>query len=352
MNKSFTLLELLIVIGILSAISVIVVIAVDPVEQLNKARDVKRMTELSQIRDAILLYISENNTLPTTSTNSLSNNTNLDGTGWIPIDFTKITIGKPLPYLPLDPKNNSNNYYTFISDGKYFEINTNLESKTYKDKMTNDGGDDDTKYQNTTFPYTKKGFVGAWFFNEGQGTKTFDISGNNNNGTLGTDSIWVEGKNAYGLGATTESNILTVPDIDFSSAYTFVIWSKATGAPNLFGRWPSSPPRSGAIYIANSRTDVRFYDSNCGWDTQIMINGTKNTMDGNWHHIALTYNGSDAYLYVDGVQDGSDLGNNGVCNCNISWTIGTGVRGIIDTALMYNRALSAEEISTLYNSTK
>ena len=93
MSKSFTLLELLIVIGILSAISVIVVIAVDPVEQLNKARDVKRMTELSQIRDAILLYISENNTLPTTSTNSLSNNTNLDGTGWIPIDFTKITIG-------------------------------------------------------------------------------------------------------------------------------------------------------------------------------------------------------------------------------------------------------------------
>ena len=96
MNKSFTLLELLIVIGILSAISVIVVIAVDPVEQLNKARDVKRMTELSQIRDAILIYISEGHTLPTTSTNSLSGfppgKTNLDGTGWIPIDFTKITI--------------------------------------------------------------------------------------------------------------------------------------------------------------------------------------------------------------------------------------------------------------------
>ena len=155
MSKSFTLLELLIVIGILSAISVVVVIAVDPVEQLNKARDIKRMTELSQIRDAILIYISENNTLPTTSTNSLSNKTNLDGTGWIPIDFTKITIGKPLPYLPLDPKNNSSFHYIFLSDGNHFELDCILESKLYKDKMTKDGGNNNNKYEvgtTTIFP--------------------------------------------------------------------------------------------------------------------------------------------------------------------------------------------------------
>ena len=148
MNKSFTLLELLIVIAIIAVLSTVVIFALDPGEMMAKARDTKRLTDLTQLEKAIIVYLSEGNkTLPSTTTNSLSGNTNINGTGWLPIDFTSSTLGSSIPSLPIDPKNNNNYYYNFISDGNYFEINCRLESKTYKDKTANDGGNVDSVYE-------------------------------------------------------------------------------------------------------------------------------------------------------------------------------------------------------------
>ena len=148
MNKSFTLLELLIVIAIIAVLSTVVIFALDPGEMMAKARDTKRLTDLTQLEKAIIVYLSEGiKTLPTTSTNSLGGNTNINGTGWLPIDFTSSTLGSSIPSLPIDPKNNSSYYYTFISDGTNFELDCVLESKTYRDKMTNDGGDRSDRYE-------------------------------------------------------------------------------------------------------------------------------------------------------------------------------------------------------------
>jgi hypothetical protein len=74
-----------------------------------------------------------------------------DSTGWIPVQFSQITLGSPLSSLPVDPTNNTSYYYAYAatttSGGSYyFEIDTFMESTKYKaggsnDATTYDGGD-------------------------------------------------------------------------------------------------------------------------------------------------------------------------------------------------------------------
>ncbi len=53
MNKSFTLVELLIVIGILAILTAAVVVVLNPAELLKQARDSKRLQDLSSIDQSL-----------------------------------------------------------------------------------------------------------------------------------------------------------------------------------------------------------------------------------------------------------------------------------------------------------
>ena len=58
-KKGFTLLELLIVIGILSILSTTVVLVINPAQLLKKARDSQRISDLSTMKTAIAYYVTE-----------------------------------------------------------------------------------------------------------------------------------------------------------------------------------------------------------------------------------------------------------------------------------------------------
>ena len=87
--------------------------------------------------------------------------------------------------------------------------------------------------------------------------------------------------------------------------------------------------------------------------------------DGHWHQLVATFDGTEQRLYVDGKAEGEALiwkppGKAGatdfnlVIGCNRSsvgdYDIGMSFRGFIDEPMMWNRALSPEEIAFLYRS--
>ena len=179
-KKGFTLLELLIVIGILSILSTTIVLVINPAELLKKARDSQRISDLNTIKTAIAYYITEvadpnigdigmtysdvaavvctfdSTTRPTGPNQGAFK---VDGEGWIPIKFVDITGGSPIGALPRDPAasddQTGNHYYVYglLSDTDYtFKLMANMESKYYStdgdgDVESTDGGTVDTLYE-------------------------------------------------------------------------------------------------------------------------------------------------------------------------------------------------------------
>jgi RNA polymerase sigma factor (sigma-70 family) len=96
------------------------------------------------------------------------------------------------------------------------------------------------------------------------------------------------------------------------------------------------------------------------------VNMSKSVLsDGQWHHLAVTFDGTQQLMYVDGMAQGKavvwkmpgeiqstdfDL----VIGCNRSNLdeddLGISFRGLIDEPMMWNRALSADEVAFLVES--
>ncbi len=173
-TKGFTLVELLIVIGILAILTAAVVIILNPGELLKQARDSQRMSDLDAVKSAISLYLTDAATPSITGNNAncyvytgsssaaacgsrfASGTTTTvatrvtDGTGWIPVNFGSISGGSPLSTLPVDPSQGTTYYYAYKGDNTnlVFEINAVLESTKYAtSKQGSDGGNSASIYE-------------------------------------------------------------------------------------------------------------------------------------------------------------------------------------------------------------
>lgn len=169
-NRGFTLIELLIVIAILAVLAVAVVVVLNPAELLKQARDSNRISDLGSIDKALSIYFYDRAltsytatttctvgiTFPGLSSGTCGTNasTSITGGGWVVADLSLISIDSPLSRLPLDPVNNTDNYYAYKGSstvGKY-ELDANMESSKYSsggasDVESNDGGDMTTWYE-------------------------------------------------------------------------------------------------------------------------------------------------------------------------------------------------------------
>ena len=161
-NKGFTLVELLIVIGILAVLATTAVIVLNPVELLKQARDSQRLSDLDSVRSATSLYLADVtspsftagpfSTASTTcafTTCTLRAVYTIAGSGWAAVDLSAITGGSPLSVLPRDPTNSGLLQYAWKANSasSTFEIDAQLESAKYTSKMTTDGGDSTSYYE-------------------------------------------------------------------------------------------------------------------------------------------------------------------------------------------------------------
>ena len=209
--------------------------------------------------------------------------------------------------------------------------------------------------------------VGFWKFDEGSGTSVSDSSGNGNNGTV-IGANWTTGK--YGNALNFSPTTTTSPSA--SNTYVNVGNRSALNPTNelTMTAWVyiKSDPW-GALVISKTNAiygfDLGYDNSDAGnglypeiWDTESNCfdfdSGT--VLLNNWQFLAVTWKtGGNMTGYINGTQVAQIPASTLPIGSNIlPVTIGRaswgsyGVNGTIDEVRIYNRSLSAAEISQIY----
>lgn len=204
------------------------------------------------------------------------------------------------------------------------------------------------------------------------GATITDRGSGGNNGTLVNSPGSVAGHTGEALsfnGTNQSINSGHATNLDVTT-FTLACWFKATSVP-------SAGSGGGSRWFFGKDTNTgRSFAYGINYDfshnlaaLQIQINGTNYggssvgagtaiTVDGLWHHATLTYDGTNVVYYLDGVPDGSAAGATPAATAT---DLLIGARGYpsfegrfagsLDEVRIYDRALSASEVTDLYNFT-
>lgn len=121
-QKGFTLIEIIVVVGILAVLTITALIAFNPSYQFQKARDAQRKSDLSQISKALENYNGDYGSYP-------SNTASYQITG-VPWGTPWTVAGKNVTYMTLVPKDPSSSrkyIYYVTSDGQSYYLYASLE---------------------------------------------------------------------------------------------------------------------------------------------------------------------------------------------------------------------------------
>jgi prepilin-type N-terminal cleavage/methylation domain-containing protein len=171
-KDGFTIVELLIVIAIIAVLSVGVIYFLNPSQLASQGRDSNRISDLTSLNQNVALYhetapagnlgsssvvyISVPDPFATSTAGdqcqglglatssytyhcaASSTYRNVNGTGWLPINFSA-TTGVTLGTLPVDPVNTTSTgeYYKYTANGSQYEfVATPESSKTYANNQS------------------------------------------------------------------------------------------------------------------------------------------------------------------------------------------------------------------------
>lgn len=136
-RSGFTLVELLLVIFIIGLLASIVVVAVNSAR--IKARDGRRIADVTQVRNAVEMFADQSGTFPSTGGNWQDSGSN--PTNWVPgLTPTFISV---LPQDPINRVADCNRepcpyFYYYKSDGNNYKVYALIEGDYAK--AINDGG--------------------------------------------------------------------------------------------------------------------------------------------------------------------------------------------------------------------
>ncbi|MDK2973696.1 MAG: hypothetical protein PWP08_67 [Methanofollis sp.] len=272
----------------------------------------------------------------------------LDGTAPLQVNFTDTSTGSPTSWS-WDFGDNAtsteqNPTHTYTAAGTYTVSLT--AAKT---------GSSDTE--------TKTGYItvvnptvvaGIWPMDEGTGSIVHDTSGNGNNGTI-TGATWISCSDRGYLVFDGTGDTVTIPNsetLSFTDAVSFEAWA-----------YPTS--HTTAKVVEKRDWDGHGIDLDVwrGWQGGVTTTtSSKTPLDwgegppdlNRWYYIALTYDGANLRLYVDG-EEKSSVPLTGALKTNTAPIfIGSDkntqkwFNGSIANVAVYGSALSPEEVRAHY----
>lgn len=203
----------------------------------------------------------------------------------------------------------------------------------------------------------------AWYpLNSGQGTVAYDLSGNKNTGTFSGFGT-LNGLPTWNLPNYVASianlggsyGYITVADglaDTFTTQMSYSVWVKRSSGASSYGARAIVVSKYGT-YIDLCSNNQALFSLNLNSGQQLVSGGS--CIYNNWVNYIVTYDGSTARLYQNGVQVGSVSASSTILNAPTPLTIGmydgSGYyfNGSTANVQIYKQGLTASQVSQLYN---
>ena len=361
MRKAFTLIELLVVIVIIGVLATLAVVAISSAR--TKARDAKRISDLKQISTALEMYHADYTAYPNLIT---------PGQPLVSEDGTKTYMAK----VPNNPTPRAEGACADL-DYQYSAGNDNYSLIGCLSKAVGDVPAGARKMEKGGQPRDlgpTNGLVGWWMLDGINGTK--DLSGNGVNGSIlgGAGAVvtstgrFGEANGAYSFDGSS-GFVNTTNSLAKEGDLTMSCWFNAAnlnGYPYIFNAGIGGTTYTGAGFILYPNGQINF---NWRYGTAGVAAGnsvfstTLVELDA-WYQVVATVvagNPATVKLYMNGdyEKQSTDTEFNLVRSAGPVWTIGkywgsntNYFNGKINECRLYNRALSGDEVSALYEATK
>jgi len=215
-----------------------------------------------------------------------------------------------------------------------------------------------------TLPDVTNGLMARWNF-DSNATDTFSAGTIADNGTLVGSPTFVTGNpvGSAALNLNGTGQYMTVPtsaDVNLTTACTLAAWVKIASTTDNSYRMIFSKK---SAYTDNTGYELFYHPvlhqlllRSGGPSTTYSVT-LPLTLDTNWHHLAVTINGSVATFYLDGT---AQIGATGTVGNPLTGTQALAIgrrsgttadypwNGQLDDVRIYNRALSTQEIDTIF----
>ncbi len=277
---------------------------------------------------------------------------------------TQVEYGKTINY------GYSNSLDTTNLVTSHAQVLFGLSSTTlyhYRVKSKDDKGQVTTSADRTftTLGGQETSAIASWKFNENTGMTATDSSGNGNDGTI-NGATWTTGKAGSALsfdGANDYVNMGNPASLQITGAFSIEGWVKLNDpsiSSSLFGKGHGLGSSSDYGYFLTyyAPTNALYFDTYSA-TTRDALYKQNLSIDKNWHHIAVTWDGTTSAngkkLYFDGIQIAqktSTISSLGSPSYDFRVGIDSAnyrpAHAIIDEVKVYNRAISASEVFAEY----
>jgi hypothetical protein len=201
--------------------------------------------------------------------------------------------------------------------------------------------------------------VGWYHFDADDGGLIADGSGNGNDGgcTVGGTCPSYVGNDGQPPGAYDFAGSVNYVEISNEAAFDFVntfsvtLWMKTN---DLGGTWAQLVGKGDSAWSLNRTRNSNSLQFTT-WDPAVdQVRGSADVADGQWHHVAVVYDGAQKVLYVDGQIDAQRAYSGQLSNNDFRVHLGYNAEetnaeysGLLDDVRIYKRALSQTEIQQI-----
>lgn len=215
-------------------------------------------------------------------------------------------------------------------------------------------------FGSTINPSLNNGLVGYWKMDENTGGTTADATGNGGTGTL-TNNTWATGIFGSATSFTGTGSVSIPNSTPLTPNYiTVSMWIKPTSFANsynaLWGKETIGSPYGSAMLVRSTGKMAVYVRDNAATDYHYDNTGSHTLTAGNWYNVAFTYDGNRVIGYVNGEVDGTvTTAGNPLAVVSAATLLADSIyasrkfSGSIDEVRIYNRALTQNEITQLYN---